>query len=270
MTETKTPQAVKYYEDGFSMQQIDQGLEATARILQGIVNAWHELTDKPVTMAMIADQFIRIDGGMRWPQPENIVRVLQVIQAEKSRLYNEVDLDKLIAMLPAPPDISRLVAAVSELQGYLPSPGFRDRFYRDCFTIKGRQVVRVEAEVAKVKSQYCVYATTEGELSRLALVNGVIERLDEIRKYYPDVNPDAMTITGLITTGADGRLMPSTIFVERAIVPGGRPTSIGFYDNAKDAEAFKSPAPTGSGRITAEGEVATAQVIAEKRNNLNR
>lgn len=261
---------VKYYEDQTSLQQLTAGLDKTKTIIQEIVTEWYKITDAPLTVKMIAEQFII--GEFRQPNSPEIIRALNMARVKKSPLYGEITDAALIDMLPPLADTSALIEAVRELGGYLQYPGYRDVFSAQCFTIEGRQVEFISEEVKRLAAPYSVTAETEGELQRLALATNVINALEEIRKHYPDITADSLIISGLVSAGlVDGHLFASPQFVQTAKVRGGGRRGIGFFNNQEAAAVFKKSQAQHilTGNVPEGGEAAAAQMIAERRNKQN-
>ena len=206
-----------YFQDEVSLGLIKNGIDETKKRLEGIVAEWKKLTKRPLTMELVTSF---VNGSQRDPLPEVIRREARRERAEKSPFFGEIDLEKLMDIIPAVNDRD-WIEAVGRLREYIPGPRWKDLFSPQCFRIEGDRVEIVAEEVGKLKKRYSWSVTSEAEEIRYIAVRRIIDALENIVSKFPKVSRSALVIPGLVTVSNDGtRFFASRLFVEDAVIPG--------------------------------------------------
>lgn len=268
----KVDEKVKFYERSEDLKKVEAGLEHVRQRLQVILDAWHQITDAPLTVDQITG-FTRMNHlGARLPDPGKILKAVMIETVKKSPLFGEINVDNLIAMQSKQPDITGLVDAVSGLSDNIPGPlsDPTDQYKPHCFKIDGAVVKYVDSEVEQVKSMYISFAVNTEERHRLALVQKVIDAYNIIRAEYPIPLQKAAFGGMIIFDAIHDQLQPDPYFVKDGRMPTG--FLAGMVSQKQQTTApltvgdIRSHVPHNTG--IADGEAAAARKSAERRNTV--
>lgn len=198
--------------------RISENIQQTKILLEDIIKAWGDLSQKPLSIEMI-QQFIGGDshGGNKSINTGLIVTLLKKEIAEKLNLSSPYfDEAAVLAMMKAP-DISGLVEKLQQLYSLM-GPNWGFIIYWQCFSINEGQVDIKPDEVEKVKDFNRLYASTAPELERLSMVIPIIESMNSIREKY-NIPVESFAVHGLIFVH-DGKLYPGENFVKKGNFTG--------------------------------------------------
>jgi hypothetical protein len=200
---------ILFFEFSEKNARISENIQQTKVLLEEIIKAWGDLSQKPLLLGMI-HQFTEGNSPGGSVNLELIITWLKKEIAEKMNLSSPYFDETTVLSLMKAPDISVLAEKLQQLYSLT--------VYWQCFSIKDGQVEIKTDEVEKVKDFNRLYASTAPELERLAMVDPIVQAMDKIREKY-NIPIESFSVPGLIFVH-NGKLYPGEKFVKKGNLTG--------------------------------------------------